>query len=68
MSLKAFHVAFVTLSVVLAVIVAWWAFDAWRAGGGGGMLALAAGAVVAGVALVAYGVWFLKKMKGVSLL
>jgi hypothetical protein len=61
MSLKAFHIAFITLATLLALWLAVWA-------SGNGFPLLAAGAAVAAVGLVIYGVWFLKKMKGVSLL
>ena len=61
MSLKAFHIVFVSLATLLALWLAAWA-------AGNGAPALAAGAAVAAVGLVVYGIWFLKKMKGVSLL
>ena len=63
MSLKAFHVAFIVLAVVLAGWIAVWAW-----GEGGGYTALAAAAALAAVGLVAYLVRFLRKMKGVSYL
>lgn len=68
MSLKAFHVVFVSLALLLAAFVGWWAVGRWHAGDGGGWLAMAAGCVLAMVALAVYGVWFLKKTKGVSFL
>lgn len=68
MSLKAFHVAFVVVSVLLAGFVAWWAFGHWSHHGGVGYLLAAGGAVGAGVALVVYGVWFARKTRGVSYL
>ena len=63
MSLKAFHVAFIVLAIVLAGWIAVWAW-----GQGGGYTALAGAAAVAGLGLVAYLVRFLRKMKGVSYL
>lgn len=68
MSLKAFHVVFVTLALALAGYLGWWATGQWRAGAGGGWLGLAVGCALAMVALAVYGVWFLKKTKGVSYL
>jgi hypothetical protein len=68
MSLKAFHVVFVSLALLLAGYLGWWALGEWRGTGDGGWLALAAGCVLAMVALAAYGVWFLNKTKGVSFL
>lgn len=66
MSLKAFHVAFVVCSVLLAVGFGVWAL----AREGGGTLYLLLGLLSFGIAigLVVYGVWFLKKLKGVSYL
>lgn len=65
MSLKAFHVLFVTISTLLAVWFTVWAFG--RYGADGGALDLAFG--ICGAALVVglpiYGVWFLQKMKDV---
>jgi len=68
MSLKAFHVVFVALSTALAVTVGVWAARHATHGGGGGYWALAVGSVAAGVALIVYGVWFLRKTKDVGFL
>jgi uncharacterized protein YqgC (DUF456 family) len=68
MSLKAFHVVFVTLALLLAGFVAWWAVARWHAGDGGGWLAMAIACALSMVALAVYGVWFLKKTKEVSFL
>lgn len=68
MSLKAFHVAFVAISTLGALAFAVWCMRYAAAGAGGGYYALAAGSVAAAVALVVYGVWFLKKTKNVSYL
>jgi amino acid transporter len=53
-SLRAFHVVFIALSALLCV-----AFGAWAARGS--RSGLAAGAIVAALCLVAYGVWFSRK-------
>jgi p-aminobenzoyl-glutamate transporter AbgT len=63
MSLKAVHVAFIVLAIVLAGWVAVWAW-----GQGGGFAAVAGASALAGIGLVVYLVRFLKKMKGVSYL
>ena len=63
MSLKAFHLVFVTLSTLLAV-----GFGAWALGEPGGdhrWLGFLSLAVAAG--LPVYGWWFLRKTKGVDL-
>ena len=61
MSLKAFHVVFVLAALALAGWMAAWAWQAGRTG----WVAVAAAAAVA---LVVYGIWFLRKMRGVSYL
>jgi membrane associated rhomboid family serine protease len=61
MSLKAFHLIFVTLLTSLSFGCAAWAF------GDGKPVAGVAGAV-AGVLVIVYGVYFLKKLKNVSYL
>lgn len=66
MSLKAFHVAFIVLAVVLAGWLAVWAWG--ERGEGVGYLVTAVGAVAIAVALVVYLVQFVKKMRDVSYL
>jgi len=61
MSLKAFHLIFVTLLTGLSFGCAAWAFAAGNALWGG--VGVGAGALV-----IAYGVYFLKKLKNVSYL
>jgi hypothetical protein len=63
MSLKIFHIVFITLSTLL-----WWGCGAWlfshyQAEGEKIHLVLACASFLIGVALVVYGVWFLKKMR-----
>jgi hypothetical protein len=62
-SLKAFHILFITLSTLLCLGVAGWNYAAYTAGGGVGNLAQAIGWAVASVALAIYGVGFLRKYK-----
>ena len=68
MSLKAFHVFFVCISVLLALGFGAWAVADYLRTGHGSSLALAIGGFVSAVALVWYGLWFLRKLKGVSFL
>jgi len=68
MSLKAFHVFFVSVCVVLCLGVGIWAVGEYRRGLGSTNLVLAAGSLVVGAGLVIYGKWFLRKLKGVSYL
>ena len=66
MSLKAFHVIFISAAVLLAVWLGWWAWQERQATGEGGWLALAVGCAVAAAGLVVYEVWFLRKTRQVS--
>jgi hypothetical protein len=62
MSLKAFHVVFISASALLSFALAAWCFetgerpDAVRTAAG-------VGAVMAGLALGAYEAWFVRKMR-----
>jgi hypothetical protein len=58
MSLRAFHVLFISASVVLAVCLGAWCLPAHPA--------WAATAFVAGFALVTYETWFLRKTRRLS--
>lgn len=68
MSLKAFHLVFVTVTTMLSFVVAGWAgmqfYDTRRIG----FLAAAAGALACGAAMVYYGKVFLRKFKDIGYL
>ena len=69
MSLKTFHVVFITAASALAFGFAVWALkDYFSADGSGIDIIYAIGAVTAGVALVRYERYFLKKLRKVSYL
>ncbi len=59
MSLKAFHIFFIVIAVFLAVGCAAWAFLNHTAFGFG------VASIVAAVALVIYGVWFVRKSRNI---
>jgi len=61
MSLKAFHLIFVTLLTALAFGCAAWAFQSGNALWG-------AVGIAAGIFVVVYGIYFLRKLKNVSYL
>lgn len=68
MSLKAFHIVFVTASVLLAFGIAAWAFVNYAEIRRTIDLAAGIGSTLAGVGLLVYGRYFLKKLKGISYL
>lgn len=62
MSLKAFHVVFISASVLLAFGFAAWCLGAPEAGTG--RVAAAVVSVAGGLALAGYEAWFLRKTRG----
>ncbi len=68
MSLKALHIVFITASTLLALGFAAWSFANYRDGGATSDLIYAIVSVLAGVGLVVYGRYFLKKLKHVGYL
>ncbi|MDX1741276.1 MAG: hypothetical protein R3178_08290 [Rhodothermales bacterium] len=67
MSLKAFHIVFITLSTLLAIGFGFSSYHDYQMHGGGALsMSLAVAGFVAAIGLVIYGVWFLKKLKDVS--
>ena len=68
MSLKAFHIVFITASTVLAVGFGLWSLGNYFAGEGGVNLVFGVGSLLAASALIVYGAYFLKKLKSVSYL
>ena len=61
MSLKAFHLIFVTLLTSLSFVCAAWAFS-------DGKFVPGVAGVMVGILVIIYGVYFLKKLKNVSYL
>jgi hypothetical protein len=69
MSLKAFHVIFITVSSLMLFGFGAWMLRAYRGPEGvGSDLAWAVATIVAGVSLLVYEGFFLKKLKNVSYL
>ncbi len=66
MSLKAFHIVFIALAALLSLGFAAWEIDRYLATGDLLELVGALLAVLAGIALVIYGVRFLRKLRKVS--
>ena len=61
MSLKGFHLVFVTLLTTLSLSCAAWAFDAGRP-------LLGALGIATAILVVIYGIYFLRKLKDMSFL
>ena len=63
MSLRAFHLLFIALSVALCGFVAAWAMGQYRAGHDGAYAAASAAAIVTAAGLAAYGRMFQRKTR-----
>jgi len=64
-NLKAFHVLFITAATLLAGGLGVWCLrEHAAAGDGAGTLVGAVASFAAAAGLVAYGAWFLRKMRG----
>ena len=68
MSLKAFHVFFVIVSVLCALGFGAWALADYSRSGRASVLLLGVLGFAAAAALIWYGFWFLRKLKNVSYL
>jgi lipoprotein signal peptidase len=66
MSLRAFHLLFIALSVVLAAFMAAWAFGQYQALHRIGYVFVCAGSLATAVALAVYGAAFQRKTKRLS--
>lgn len=66
MSLKAFHIFFITVSMMLAFGFGVWGFQQYVEHGTGIYLVLGIVSSVMGIGLVLYGVTFLKKTRGLE--
>jgi hypothetical protein len=62
MSLRSFHVVFISASTLVAFALAAWCFG--EGARDAGRVAAGVGAVAAGLGLAAYEAWFLKKTRG----
>ncbi len=68
MSLKAFHIVFVTVSIVLCLGFGVWGVREYRMEQDLSALVAGIASLLACVVLAVYGRWFLRKLKGVSYL
>lgn len=68
MSLKAFHIVFISASTLLAFGFGGWMLKAYADSGQVSDLVFGIGSTVAGVGLIIYGKYFLKKLKNINYL
>ncbi len=69
MSLKAFHIVFISSAILLALGIGAWALDTYFSGAGSrGYLFSGLASLGTAVGLGVYGVYFLKKLKNISYL
>lgn len=68
MSLKTFHLIFITVTTLMAFGLAGWAFLSYRSSASAGDLWFGISGVAAGIGLLVYGRYFLKKLKHISYL
>jgi hypothetical protein len=68
MGIKAFHLVFVAVSILLCGFLAVWGVLSWRSSGDAWQLVFGGGAIGAGIGLVIYGRHVLRKLKGMSYL
>lgn len=68
MSLKAFHIVFITASVLLAFGFGAWSLVGYSDNGRIGDLLFGISSVAIGIGLIAYGRYFLKKLRNISYL
>jgi hypothetical protein len=66
MSLRAFHLLFIALSVVLTAFFAAWAMGEYRIGHGAVYLVAAVASLASGIGLVVYGARFQRKTRSLS--
>jgi len=68
MSLKAFHIAFISLSSLLCFGCSAWGLSNYLQSPTSGYLLFAIAGLLGGIGLIVYGVRFLRKLKGISFL
>lgn len=67
MSLKGFHIVFITFSILLALGCGWWCIWVDLTAGTSAYRVGAIGSFAAAVILFVYGIWFYRKMKRLRL-
>ncbi len=62
MSLRAFHIFFIVAAIVAADLTGFWAMRSYQDSADPMRLALGVTTFLAGLVMVAYGIWFVRKM------
>jgi hypothetical protein len=68
MSLKAFHVFFIIISILLTAWFGWWGVNSYRQGGDWSLLLMGVGSLIGMILLIVYFRWFMRKLKNESYL
>ena len=68
MSLKSFHIVFISICFLFALFFASWCYGEWKSSGLGGYFAGSVGSGLVAIALPIYGRYFLRKLKDISYL
>ena len=63
MSIRGFHIIFITIATLLCLGLAFWVFELSGMAASPSMYALGGGALFVALALVIYGVYFYQKLK-----
>ncbi len=66
MSLKAFHIFFMAVSILLSIGTGAWGLVSYGQHGGAGYLVMAIASLAVACLLAVYARWFLRKLKNVS--
>jgi hypothetical protein len=66
MSLKAVHIAFISLSALLCFGFGVWSLRVFGQSGGAWLLVVAVVSMLGGIGLIVYGIRFLRKLRHVS--
>jgi hypothetical protein len=68
MSLKAFHIFFIAVSILTAFGFGVWLIHGYTESENVGQLIGGIGSIVVGAGLIVYGIWFVRKLRKVSYL
>ena len=67
MSIRGFHIIFITIATLLCLGLSFWVFKLSGMSAGTGMYALGGGSLFSAIVLVLYGVYFYQKIKKLNI-